>query len=611
MRRAHWLKSNARSESAHAAVFVDTETDQVPSGPREVRHVLRFGLACYTRTRKARCWTNPEWDRFTDAGAFWSRVAAYARARSRVCVFAHNWSFDAPVLDTFSHLPALGFLLGSAVIDSPPVILRFRSQKATILLLDTLNWWRVPLAALGESVGLPKLPMPDPAASPEEWERYCRRDVEIIHAAMRAWWDFLDRYDMGGFAPTLAGQALRAYRHRFMPTRVLIDDHEDALALARSAYHGGRVECFKLGKIPGPVEHFDVNSMYPFVMKAHAYPAVLRLTARRVALPELARWLESCAVVADAELETDEPRYAAVVGKRLCFPVGRFRAALTTPDLLYALAKRHLRSVAFAAVYEKAPLFERFVSEFYRLRQDARDAGRTLDVWLLKILMNSLYGKFGQHGGTWKEHGPAPLDDVRQWKELDYETGEVTTWRALGGLLQRRQDEPECYSSHPAIAAHVTAYARARLWDLILLAGRGEVFYTDTDSLFVSEKGGAALACEVSEILLGYLKHEARYPWLRLHGPKDYETPLHRVVKGVRGDAVWLGPDSVEQDHWSTLRGLLARGSLAAPTTTRVVKHLTREYGKGEVQPDGSVLPFTLPLRPGGLDDRLAATPLR
>jgi hypothetical protein len=576
------------------ALWTDTETDPLPLSDVETKHRLRFGWACFRRTRKAGDWCKAEWWRYTSAQAFWTRVEAYTRPKTRLYLFAHNWSFDAPVLGAFDILPARGWKLSKVVIESPPVILVFRKGDRSLVLLDTLNWWRMPLRKLGESVGLDKLDMPARDATRAEWDRYAKRDVEVIHRAMMAWWEFLDRYDLGTFGPTLASQAMRAFRHRFMEHPVLIDDNEHALELARDALHGGRTECFRIGKIQGPIHVLDINSMYPAVMRDEEFPSVLRLHARNVSLAELREWLSRYCVVARVRLETDRPRYQLVHEGRLVSPTGRLRLALTTPDLITALDRGELSSIEQAACYDRAPLFRPFVDSIYKLRREAIDRKDPVNGWLLKILMNSLYGKFAQRGERWEPVGVADDNNVAVWRDYDYETGSIRAFRKFSGVLQERFREGESHDSHPAIAAHVTAIARARLWNLIQTAGVGNVLYCDTDSLFLTEQGFSNLRDHCDPARLGALKHEATLAWIVIHGPKDYVTPEKQVLKGIRASAVWTDDVTVQQEKWSSLNGLVRIGDLSGPRTTVVHKRLRRVYTKGTVTKDGTVLPFVL-----------------
>jgi len=586
------LKPVGCNETPQAAIWVDTETDQIPDGPGRVRHVLRFGWACFRRRIRGGKWSAPQWHRFTTPEGFWSWAETVMRKKTRTYLFAHNLAFDAPVLHTFSELPRRGWELTRAVIDSPPVILGWRWNERTVMMLDTLNIWRMPLDAIGEQIGIPKLDMPADDAPAEVWDEYCRRDVEVIMTACLSWWDYLKSNDLGGFAPTLASQAFRTYRHRFMQAPILIDDDEQALELARSAYHGGRTEAFTLGHIDGPLFLVDINSMYPHVMREHPMPTRLIAYTETATVGDVAAWLENRAVVARVLLQTDEAAYPVVHRGKLVFPIGRFEACLSSPELAHAIQRGHVLHVFEAAVYSRADIFSGFVDYFYQQRLALAEAGDRVGAWNSKIILNSLYGKFGQRGRVYETLGQT--DDLRPevWEEYDAETGELRRYRKLAGLVQEEKREGESRDSHPAIAAHVTAAARMLLWRLIMTAGRAHVHYCDTDSLLVDRVGFERLADVLHPSRLGMLKLEREIPDADIFGAKDYRFGTYSKTKGVKRSARWIKDDMVEQEQWSGLRGLLATGDMDAPVTTTMTKRLRREYDKGRRTPSGRVLPY-------------------
>lgn len=594
IRRAHWLSGNKSNEMPSCAAWVDTETKQQTIDPSTVSMHLTQGMACFSRTRKADEWLEPSWCRFTKPQAFWKWLTGSMRAKVRCYLFAHNWSFDAPVLQMFSYLPKHGWKLQKAVIESPPVILTWRKGNQTITCLDTLNWWRVPLRMIGASIGLEKLEMPAPGDSRDLWDGYNRRDVEIIYRVMREWWKFLRAHDLGSFAPTLASQSMRAFRHRFMKHKILIDSDPRALELARASLHGGRVECFQIGRIKGPISVYDVNSMYPHVMRKNLFPSALIRYHSQVSLADLRRWSKNRCVIARVRLSTRRPRFAHVYNGRLIFPTGRIIETLTTPDLLDALAHREIISVESAAVYVAEPIFSTFVEEIYSLRRQAEKKGNRVEHWLLKILMNSLYGKFAQRANVWEMEKPTDDLSVRQWMEYDYETGSLRAYRQFAGIVQRKHRDSEALDSHPAIASHVTAYARKYLFDLAQAMGKDRVLYVDTDSLFVRSVSRRAQNNLSIGSGLGELKLEAIHDWVVLNGPKDYETPDKIKIKGIRNPSSPISPGVFSQEQWSSLAGLIGRGSLNAPTIRTVTKKLSRIYTKGQVTKDGRVLPFVL-----------------
>lgn len=580
MRRWHVLKGNKGCETAQNCIYFDTETKPriMPDGSERDR--LWFGWMCAKSRTSAGTWGTERWVRFTTKKGFWDAIDTFARPRTRWYLFCHNTSYDLPIINLFNEAPKRGWVLQQAVIEAPPTIVTFRRDSVTLTFLDTLNWWRMPLAKLGEKVNLPKLKMPDKKAPKKDWDAYGKRDVEVLIATMEAWLTFLVEHDLGGFAVTLASQAFRTYRHRFMPHDIVIDPDEWSAKLSREGYHGGRVECFKLGRFEEPISAFDINSMYPAVMKGNLYP-VKYLGGYTHQARERWEWLaDTYCIMARCVVNARLPVYPLKTKAGLAFPTGEFETVLTTPEVKDAIVRGDLVSMSDVAVYEKAHIFDSFVDYFWNSRRHCEASGDGVGSWLFKIMSNSLYGKFGQSGQVYQTQ--ENISDLRCMKHtiFDYDTGKLMKARQLGGLYQLMSQEGEARDSFPAIAAHVTAHARRLLWRLVEKAGLDNVLYCDTDSLFVTQAGAKRLKSEVKPTTLGKLKCIGTWPWVTIHGLKDYEYPGHTVRKGVRKDAIQLGPNTFQQTQWSSLKGLLGTGDMTAPSRKQVIKTLSREYKK-------------------------------
>ncbi len=624
MRQPHFLKKNHRSAQPTHAIWVDTETHPEQYDVLETSQHLDFGWAAYRSRGRNGQWSKPQWLRFTTRREFWAWVESKTRPKRKLYLFAHNVSYDAPVLGAFTELPRYGWELDGAIIDGPPTILTWRHwsrflqwplefrgwrlrsplgrSTKTLVWLDTLNIWRMPLAAIGESLGLPKLTMPAENATAEEWNTYAKRDVQIIMEACVRWWGYLREHDLGSFAPTLAGQALKAFRHRFMYHPIYIDSNETALELARDALHGGRTECYQLGKVEGPVHVLDINSMYPHIMKTERMPRQLQGVYGHVTTDELSAWLKSRCCIADVEISTEQPAYGVVHDGRLVFPVGQFRTTLCTPELQYGLLRGHIKKVHTVAVYLADVLFADYVTFFYGQRLKARAAGDKVAEFNSKILLNSLFGKFGQTGRVYESVGECAPDIVQAWTHIDADNDESREYRALGGLVQGFVREQESIDSHPAIAAHVPSYGRMTWWALCREAGRVNTYYGDTDSLHVNQEGLMNLNHRRHSTRLGALKLEGSFDSAEYRGLKDYSYGNVCKIKGVRKRAGQLNDNTFYQDKFIGLKGLVQRGSLDAPIIRTETKTLTREYLKGEVQPDGRVLPLRLDFDAGRND---------
>lgn len=628
MRRPHVIKDNKSSDYPQQCIWFDTETmlrnesgellslDEVnrraelhktdPAYLPKYSHELTMGYACYMRKHRDGVWTDETWLRFTTRTEFWRWVNDKVRAKTKLYLFCHNTAFDLPVLDVFHELPSFGWTLKSAIIDAPPTILRFHNGSSSILILDTLNFFRMPLAYLGEEIGLPKLDMPDNNDLSEEWDNYAKRDVEIIRTACINWWEYLQKEDLGSFAPTLAGQSMRAFRHKYMKHQIYIDDNPKAIKLSREAYYGGRVECFRIGRFAGRFRSLDVNSMYPRAMADYEYPFKLIAHTKHASVDDLRIWLNRYSVTARILLRTVRQFAPVRQANKLTFPHGTFEACLCTPELEYALQNAEILEVLEVAVYQKAPLFREMAVDMTDRKRAAQVAGDRVREFIYKKLINSFYGKWGQAGGKWIEAYTHEDLTCKMWDELDVETGKRIRHRQLGGLVQRQDEETESRDSFPAIAAHVTAYARMDLWRLIEKAGVDNTFYCDTDSLLVNDVGYERLADEIDLYRLGALKLVGEYEDIEIWGAKDYRFGTKEKHKGVRKKAVWLDGHTVKQEQWTGLKGLIQSGKTDAPLTKTIVKRLKRIYDKGVVQADGLVVPHLLSLSDVPQDSQLS-----
>ena len=298
-------------------------------------------------------------------------------------------------------------------------------------------------------------------------------------------------------------------------------------------------------------------------------------------------------MIARVLIETDDPAYA-VKRNRTIFPVGRFWVVLTTPELVYALKHDHIRKVGRFVFYEHEKLFTRYVKRMYDLRLEFKSAGVASYVEICKLLLNSLYGKFGQKAEVWEKIGDCPGE--RDRTEAVYLPGQNRQGmiRYLLGEIFELTGYEECFNSFPAVASTVTAYARMYLYELMKVAGPGNYFYCDTDSLIVNDKGLENLDSLINEINLGCLKIEESVPWVNIRGLKDYETENKSVIKGISKTAVKLDDGSYQQQQWPSLRGILRQASADEYTVKKVTKVLTRKYTKGDVNSDGWIYPFSL-----------------
>jgi len=309
----------------------------------------------------------------------------------------------------------------------------------------------------------------------------------------------------------------------------------------------------------------------------------------------VSQWRDQYLLIADVTIKTDVPMYPIKMDGRLVFPVGTYRASLPHWELTRAIDRGQVRRVHKVALYERGPLFKSYVDFFWNKRLEAREQKNEADAWICKLMLNSLYGKFGQTGRVFDDVAKTEDQSSRSWVEWDADTKSLRKYRQFAGLIQEQARDGEARDSHPAISAHVTSAARMLLWDFIEKAGIDNVYYTDTDSLMVNAQGLDALQTNLDASLLGALKLEWESDAVVIRGAKDYSIGDHRKIKGIRGNAIEGPMGTFTQDRFRGFKGMLRAGNTDTQVISRVSKTLSRKYQKGRPGPDGRVHPLDLP----------------
>jgi len=591
-RKPHILKSEKTMAMPRHIIFFDTETYQENVDNYSIRQRLRLGWGCYYERSYGRHTGKTDWFYFDTHIAFWQFVFNHTGRKEKLWVIARNLTFDFTVVKGWRHLRKAGYKLKFFHNQGTCNIISVRNKSKSIVFLDSMNWFVESLEKTGERIGIKRIAVDYKTCSKKELSNACKNHTLIELENFKLFIRFLEGNKVARLCYTRGSTAMAAFLLSHYTTKIYIHNNKQAIDLERESYKGGRVECFYIGELKNETYYvLDVNSLYPFVMRNNLYPVKYRKLIRNATVQTLGTLLSHKAIIAKVLIETDLPVYAVRRG-RCMFPVGRFWTTLCTSELKYAFAHNHIKQVDTAVIYKQENIFRSYVDKFYTLRQDFKSAGVAEYEELCKKMLNSLYGKFGQKGENWTKIGDCPNEPDRE--ELLFNTGgkRVTKLRYLLGELFIMSGKGECFDSFPAIAAHVTAYARMYLWQLMQQAGYGNYFYCDTDSLFVNGAGLYNLKNLIDSHQLGYLKKELQTTTITLRGLKDYSTDVKCVVKGVRKNAILIENGEYRQEVWPSFRGILRSGEPDTYTVGSTVKHLTREYTKGVIEPDGIVVPF-------------------
>jgi len=305
----------------------------------------------------------------------------------------------------------------------------------------------------------------------------------------------------GKMGLTIASTSLKTFRNYYKYDRHIEMANKETNKEMKNAYYGGRTEIFKMFVKEKKLYCYDINSLYPFVMFNNEYP---------VCPPRLCRNSNKNMImeyhgITEAEIRAPKNLYIPLLpyhytingNNKLVFPLGKFTGYWDN----------HLLRKAYDLGYEIKPIktyvfgktemiFKEYVKRFYKLKQTSLKD--TPNYIIAKLLLNSLYGKFGQRQESeiFIKYSDLKFNDFKEISVYDPDSH-----------IFKVKTESQGKFFIPQISIHVTAMSLLQLYSHIEnILKKGFLIYCDTDSLFtnvklpISEKiGGLKLEYEFNK----------------------------------------------------------------------------------------------------------------
>jgi len=614
------LRRNASTALPRHIVAYDSETlpEQTDETGRRFAHRFRLGVAISARIKGVEpSSVKTHYIQFPQE--FWQLLVGITRERQTTWVVGHNILFDLVVSGMAEQFALSNFIVewpkqrkhkennaddndhcySLCVIDSPPTIIRAKctSTGGHVLFLDTLNYFQCPLRDLGEACGLRKYRMPDFRESDANWFKYCERDTEIVFDTFCTLLRWVKENDCGMFRYTAASQAMAAYRHRFMKHTIWFHDLPEVKAVERASYFGGRSEVFRLGEIDQTVHQYDCNALFPFVMSRGMFPVVLDRYELRSDYLELLPDIDCKYSVAEVELLTWDNAFPKRDERGVLYPIGRFRTTLAGDELENAYRRQFIVAMRSWAQYRCEPIFDQWVGELWGMRQCYKHEGNRLYEQFVKMLMNSLYGKFAQLSPQWVNVPDyLPMGPWSTWTECNATTGEMVQFRSFGWQTQRCDKRAEIPNTLVAISAFVTAAARCYMNTVRESIGAKHCYYQGVDGVIVTETGKHRLenAGLIDPDAIGKFKHQHTANSGVISGVSDYRLGDKVVIAGraIRHHTSELAENLQRKFH---VTEQLFGGCAANFVTERLSEwRKATGYWKGKVGADGWIVPVSL-----------------
>lgn len=318
---------------------------------------------------------------------------------------------------------------------------------------------------------------------------------------------------------------------------------------------------------------YDINSMYPWIYSTMPMPDI--------------RTLRSVDSLAEDDLGFVMIGKIIAMVKRNKMPLIKLKTGLKHPNSshyqdvlsinrLFVLTNleyqylienydiREIEDVHFLKADENKQLheaFSKFCQYWYKQKKDGRRDGDTTKEWFAKLMLNSLYGKFGQF-------------------ESQYENYHLTS---EDGILVKEDVSKyvdSMWDADLAVASYITAYGRVKLANDINTVGLDRFCYCDTDSLHVL---GKAEELDVG-LELGQWKLEGISKRSKFIQPKTYgeliDGKWHSVCAGFT--------DTIPMEEFEAGLRIMVKRSFLVKGGTQIKdrwlvlgSNITRDYENG------------------------------
>lgn len=386
---------------------------------------------------------------------------------------------------------------GKFITKAEATILRKQKKKIRkITFIDTLNYARMSVEKIGKILKIPKLDKPDflgkfpkTEAQKKELIIYNMRDSEISQKFIKFLYDSFHNI---GATPkiTIASTAMSLFKNRYLKNKYYRNQISDLLDQF-NGYYGGRCEAIGRGEIKN-YNYYDFNSLYPSVM-LNEFPDPNTL---RTSYKNTTSYIENFEGFAEVDIYCPKEFYYPLLpfrfDNKLLFPTGNFRGTYTNVELRRAMELGYTIKKVHKNIYFKNNCipFREYVTDLYELRKEYKEEKNPIES-VIKLLMNSLYGKFGQKFMDRDNWLPMP-DTIEELHKYDF-------LERHGDFIRVKEKftEPKCFCI-PAWCSYVTAYGRIKLHEWVL---RSQPIYYDTDSLITKKEYDSSTA-------LGKLKLE-------------------------------------------------------------------------------------------------------
>ena len=395
----------------------------------------------------------------------------------------------------------------------------------------------------------------------------CKSHAKATSEILQKFQDVVNKDFQSNLKLTVASTAMDVFQRKFLGKGHgigkeckpdIIPDHKFHQGLS---YRGGITELFNKNYFEN-VTCIDIKSMYPYVMKDLVIPNMNKCSniLHKSNVEDYLKNFEGCAelVIKIPKNLYFHPFLIKRAGGKLMSMWGNVYGVFTFSEIRYMLKLGiEIKECNWLLQFKRREnFFTNFVNFLYKYKSKDKTG-------VYKILMNSLYGKFGQKHKY--ETGYKVIEEGGVYNiEECYE---------LNGIIYNYISEDKNIreyhrKAYPLIASYVTAAARMYLYEEMRKVGLDKIIYCDTDSLVINDtldniKKKVDIKDELGKWEVKFIgEFEAR--GLKYYRYREPNNDWTYVIKGV--------PEKYKKEFWQNNR----------VTVKRPTKFNTAVRSKGE-----------------------------
>ena len=268
-------------------------------------------------------------------------------------------------------------------------------------ILPKINYWgNIPLSAYTQLINKFNRKV---WSFKEESIKYCQLDCLSLHKVLTQFNELIfSEFKLNVHKPlTLPALAMKIYKTNFMPKDLLYQIPAEVDQNIRQSYTGGAVDVYiphnrinPLSKRFKKLYYYDVNSLYPTVMSLLPMPV-----GKPIAFEGNIRLVEpnafgifQCNITSPAKLQHPILQ-RRIKGHGTVAGLGTWTGWISSMEMDNAVKFGYTFEIIKGYQFEQGDLFSKYVTKMYNLRMEY-DKNHPMN-FIAKLLMNSLYGKFG------------------------------------------------------------------------------------------------------------------------------------------------------------------------------------------------------------------------